>query len=156
MHWRPAWFKATGATTWPSTMSDLFAVGKNLKASGRPLGQALDHTLGDPPGWFYPLLWAYGGQEVDASGQVTINSTATIAAVKLMREAWKDAFDETGLTWDDSSSSRSFLAGNVAAILSRTSTWWSARRGNSPFVDDIAIDRPASRAERTVTVGASQ
>ena len=140
MHWRKAWFKMAGADTFPTSMNDLIAVGRNLKASGRPLGQALDHTSGDPPSWCYPLLWAYGGQEVDTNGNLAINSSATIAAVRMMREAWKNAFDETGLTWDDTSSSRLFLAGNIAATLNKPSTWWAGHRGGLPFLDDIGLD----------------
>jgi multiple sugar transport system substrate-binding protein len=140
MHWRKAWFKMAGADRWPGTLNDLIAVGRNLKASRRPLGQALDHTVGDPPSWCYPLLWAYGGRELDTNGNLAINSAETIAAVRMMRDAWKNAFDETGFTWDDTSSSRSFLAGNIAATLNKPSTWWTARRGGLPFLDDIGLD----------------
>ena len=156
MHWRKAWFKMAGADTWPASLNDLIAVGRQLKASGRPLGQALDHTSGDPPSWCYPLLWAYGGQERDTNGNLAINSAATIAAVRMMRDAWKNAFDETGLTWDDTSGSRSFLAGNIAATLNKPSTWWSAHRYGSPFLDDIGLDLvPAGPSGRFLWVQAN-
>ena len=64
-HWRKSWFKEVGTEKFPATFDELFAVGKKLKDKGRPLGQAFGHSFGDPPGWCYAMLWAYGGQEVD-------------------------------------------------------------------------------------------
>jgi multiple sugar transport system substrate-binding protein len=140
IHWRQSWFKEVGVETFPKTFDELFAAGKKLKANGHPLGQALGHSFGDPPTWSYPLMWAYGGTEVDASGKVVINSPDTIAAVKAMKDAWRDAFDETGLAWDDTSNNRAFLAGTVSATLNGASAWWVARKDKSPFFDDIALD----------------
>jgi multiple sugar transport system substrate-binding protein len=140
VHWRKSWFKEAGTETFPKTFAELFTVGKKLKENGHPIGQALGHSFGDPPTWSYPLMWAYGGQEVDASGKVAINSPETIAAVKAMKDAWKDAFDETGLAWDDTSNNRAFLGGTISATLNGASAWWVARKDKSPFFDDIALD----------------
>src|SRR5207248_8133390 len=139
-HWRKSWFSEAGASEFPKTFADLFAVGKKLKANGHPLGQALGHSFGDPPTWCYPMLWAYGGQEVDSSGKTAINSPETIAAVKAMKDAWKDAFDETGLAWDDTSNNRAFLAETISGTLNGASIWWVARKDKQPFFDDIALD----------------
>ena len=140
MHWRKSWFQEAGVSTFPKTFAELFEVGKKLKANGHPLGQALGHSFGDPPTWAYPMLWSYGGQELDSSGKVAINSPETIAAVTAMKDAWKDAFDETGLAWDDTSNNRAFLAGTVSATLNGASAWWVARKDKSPFFDDIGLD----------------
>ena len=85
-------------------------------------------------------MWAYGGQEVDQSGKVAINTPETVAAVTAMKDAWKDAFDETGLGWDDTSNNRAFLAETVSATLNGASIWWIARKDKAPFFDDIALD----------------
>ena len=140
IHWRKEWFKDAGAETFPGTFAEYHAVGKKLKADGHPLGQALGHSFGDPPTFMYPLLWAHGGREVDEQGKVAINSPETIAAVTEMKNAWKDAYDETGLAWDDTSNNRAFLAGTVAATLNGASAWWVARKDKSPFFEDIALD----------------
>jgi multiple sugar transport system substrate-binding protein len=98
-------------------------------------------------------MWAYGGQEVDQSGKVAINSAETIAAVKAMKDAWASAFDETGLAWDDTSNNRAFLAGTVAATLNGASVWWVARKDQSPFFDDIGLDLlPAGPKGRSLFV----
>jgi multiple sugar transport system substrate-binding protein len=139
IHYRKDWFREAGAQQFPETFDELFAVGAKLKANGHPLGQALAHTFGDPPTWLYPMLWAYGGQEVDQGGKVAINSPETIAAVKAMKEAWGSAYDETGLAWDDSSNNRAFLAETISATLNGASIWWSARDQKAPFFDDIGL-----------------
>jgi multiple sugar transport system substrate-binding protein len=140
VHWRKSWFKEAGAETLPGTFAEYHEAGKKLKANGHPLGQALGHSFGDPPTWSYPLMWAYGGQEVDQSGKVAINSPETIAAVKEMKDAWTAAYDETGLAWDDSSNNRAFLAETVSAVLNGASIWWVARKDKAPFFDDIGLD----------------
>ena len=138
-HYRKSWFSEAGASRFPETFDELFSVGQKLKASGRPIGQAMAHSFGDPPSWCYPMLWAYGGQEVDQNGRVAINTPETIAAVKAMKDAWGTSFDESGLGWDDSSNNRAFLAETVAATLNGASIWWSARDQKAPFFDDIGL-----------------
>src|SRR5690606_14861657 len=49
----------------PETYEDLFAVGKTLKEMGKPSGQAVGQSLGDPPSFAYPYLWSYGAMEVE-------------------------------------------------------------------------------------------
>ena len=42
----------------PKTYDELFALGKTLKEMGKPLGQALGQSQGDPPAFAYPFMWA--------------------------------------------------------------------------------------------------
>jgi multiple sugar transport system substrate-binding protein len=140
MHWRKSWFKEAGAEKFPATYGELFEVGKKLKANGHPIGQALSHAFGDPPTWAYPLLWGYGGREVDEQGKVAINSPDTIAAVAAMQQGWKDGFDEAGLSYDGSANNRAFLAETISATLNGASIWWVARRDKVPLFEDIGLD----------------
>jgi multiple sugar transport system substrate-binding protein len=140
VHWRKSWFAEAGATAYPQTYADLHTLGKTLKDAGRPLGQAFGHSFGDPPGWCYSMLWGYGGQEVDASGRVAINSAATIAAVSDMAQAFRDGYDDTGLAWDDGSNNRAFLAETISSTLNGSSIWFVARSTQAPFFDDIGLD----------------
>ena len=147
IHWRKGWFKDAGAEKFPATFADLFTVGRKLKANGHPMGQALGHSFGDPPTWCYPLMWGYGGREVDEQGKVAINSPETIAAVKAMKDAWKDAYDESGLSWDDGSNNSAFLAEQLSATLNGASVWWKARADKMPMFDDIGLDSDSGRPE---------
>jgi hypothetical protein len=39
---------------------------RNSEGERHPIGQAVSHSLGDPQTFIYPLLWSFGGKEVDA------------------------------------------------------------------------------------------
>jgi len=157
VHWRKSWFAEAGASAYPQTYAELHTLGKTLKDAGRPLGQAFGHSFGDPPGWCYSMMWGYGGQEVDANGKVAINSAATIRAVSDMAQAFKDAYDDTGLAWDDGSNNRAFLAETISSTLNGSSIWFVARQDKLPFFDDIALDPvPAGPTGRALLPGLTQ
>jgi multiple sugar transport system substrate-binding protein len=126
--YRKSWFTEVGATTFPTTWDEYRAIGKKLKAKGQPIGQAVSQSFGDPPTFCYPLLWSFGGAEVDEAGKVAINSKETVEAVKFMAAFWKDACDEGGLAWDDSSNNRAFLSGTLSATLNGASIYIESLR----------------------------
>jgi len=131
--YRKSWFEEVGAKTFPKTWQEYHAVGKKLKAAKRPIGQTLGNTFGDAPTFTYPLLWSFGGQEVDAKGKVVLNSKETVESVKFMVQFWKDAHDEGGLAWDDSNNNRSFLSGDISASLNGASIYVAALNGADKF-----------------------
>jgi len=126
--YRKSWFEEVGYSKYPETWDQYRDAGKKLKAKGHPFGQALGHSFGDPPTFAYPLMWSFGGTEVDESGKVSINSKETIESVKFMAAMWKDAFDEGGLAWDDSSNNRAFLSGTIATTLNGASIYIESLR----------------------------
>ena len=126
--YRKSWYDEVGFSKYPETWDEYRDAGKKLKAKGHPLGQALGHSFGDPPTFAYPLMWSFGGNEVDESGKVTINSKETIELVKFMTAMWKEAFDEGGLAWDDSSNNRAFLSGTISSTLNGASIYIEATR----------------------------
>ncbi len=84
--YRTDWFKEVGYDKFPDTWEEYREVGKKLKANGHPIGQALGHSLGDPPFFCYAVLWAFGGKEVEADGKtVALDSKETLEAVEF---AW--------------------------------------------------------------------
>ena len=153
VHYRKSWFQEVGADKFPATIDEYFEVGKKLKANGHPLGESLGHSVGDPVFFTYPLMWMHGGAEVDEQGKVAINSPGTIAAVKKLKDNWKDAFDETGTGWDDSSNNRAFLAETISATQNGASIWWVARKDQAPFFDDIGLDLLPAGPQGRFTMG---
>ena len=121
-------FKKVGIERPPDTWEEYLAVGKKLKKFGMPVGQTLGHTFGDAPGFAYPVLWAFGGKEVDEKGKVAINSKETLAAVEFVKEFWQGACDEGGLAWDDTNNNRAFLAETIACTLNGASIYFVARK----------------------------
>ena len=127
--YRRSWFNEVGAREFPKTWEEYREVGKKLKVKGKPIGQTLGHTFGDSPTFAYPLLWDFGGAEVDKSGKkVAINSKGTLDSVKFMQAFWKDACDEGGLAWDDTNNNRAFHAGDISATLNGASIYIVAKR----------------------------
>jgi multiple sugar transport system substrate-binding protein len=86
--YRKSWFAEVGYDKFPETWDQYRDAGKKLKAKGRPIGQTLGHTFGDAPTFTYPLMWSFGGTEVDKSGKVSVNSKETIESVKFMAAFW--------------------------------------------------------------------
>jgi len=135
--YRKSWFQEIGLSTFPETWGAYRDAGKKLKAKGRPVGQALGHSFGDPPTYCYPYLWSWGGKEVEADGnKVVLDSKPTIDAVKFMTAFWKDAHDEGGLAWDDTSNNRAFLAGTICATLNGASIYIEAKRKPTTYMTE--------------------
>jgi multiple sugar transport system substrate-binding protein len=143
--YRKSSFAEVGYNEFPKTWDQFRDAGKKLKAKGMPIGQALGQSFGDPPTFAYPLIWSYGGAEVDEKGAVVINSKETVEAVKFMVAAWKDSFDEGGLAWDDANNNRAFLSGTVCSTLNGASIYIESTRkpdqyktaDGKPLKDDI-------------------
>jgi multiple sugar transport system substrate-binding protein len=137
--YRKSWFEEIGYSggKFPQTWEEYREAGKKLKAKGYPLGQALGHSFGDPPTYAYPLTWSWGGKEVEADGKtVVLDSKETTDAVEFMVGFWKDAYDEGGLAWDDSSNNRAFLAGTISATLNGASIYLEAKRKPTTYLTD--------------------
>jgi len=127
--YRKSWFEAVGYNKFPETWDEYRDAGKKLKAKGQPIGQAMGHSFGDPPTFFYPYLWSWGGMEVDKDGKtVMLDSKATVESVKYWTAFWKDCCDEGGLAWDDSSNNRAFLSGTISSTLNGASIYLLAKR----------------------------
>ena len=135
--YRRSWHAEIGVKEFPKTWDEWRQVGKKLKAKGKPVGQALGHSFGDPPTFAYPLLWDFGGAETDKSGKkVVINTKGAVEAVKFMQAFWKDACDEGGLAWDDTNNNRAFHAGEISASLNGASIYIVAKRKADAIKDE--------------------
>jgi len=132
------------ANNFPKTWDELFTVGKNLKAMGKPLGQALGHSTGDPPQFAYSYMWGYGAMEVEEDGKtIAFNKDSFVEGMNTFIQAWKDAFDETGLSWDDSANNRAFLSDQVAATINGSSIYIAAQNaaaGNTTTDYEVVVD----------------
>ncbi len=122
----------------PDTWEDIFKIGVELKKRGTPLGQAFGHSTGDPPSFAYPFMWAYGAMEVEEDGKtVAFNKPQFVDGMKLLLSYWKQAFDETGLSWDDATNNRAFLAGQIAWTFNGSSIYIAAQKDAPDIAADI-------------------
>jgi multiple sugar transport system substrate-binding protein len=145
--YRISLFEEAGITdpknNFPETYEDLFAVGKTLKEMGKPFGQALGQSLGDPPSFAYPYMWSYGAMEVGEDGKVAINQPQFVEALQAFIQHWKDAYDETGLSWDDGANNRAFLSDQISGTLNGSSVYLAAvaaKEGESTLDYEVLVD----------------
>ena len=127
--YRTDWFKEVGVTKFPDTWEDLLAAGRLLKKKGHPFGFELGHGFGDNHGWMYPLLWSYGGREVDKDGKtVLIDSDETAKAVDFCRRFYKETMLEDVLGWTDVNNNKAFLAEQISCTNNAMSILIVAKR----------------------------
>jgi multiple sugar transport system substrate-binding protein len=128
----------------PTTYEEFFALGKTLKEMGKPFGQALGHSQGDPPAFAYPFMWAHGAMEVEEDGTtVAINKPEFVEALQAFTQHWKDAYDETGLSWDDSANNRAFLSDQLSGTLNGSSIYIAAvkaKEGESTLDYEVQVE----------------
>ncbi|HEX4185463.1 MAG TPA: extracellular solute-binding protein [Stellaceae bacterium] len=137
--YRKSWFEEIGYGDgkFPQTWDEYRAAGKKLKTAGRPFGQTLGHTFGDAPGFWYPYLWSWAGKEVEADGKtVVLNSKETLDSVKYAVPFWKEAHDEGGLAWDDSSNNRALLSGTVSCTNNGASIYLEAKKKPDSYLTE--------------------
>jgi len=159
--YRKSYFEEAGADTFPDTWEELFEVGKILKGElGKPIGQALGQSLGDPPGFAYPYMWAFGSMEVEEDGETLAFDTDTFReGLEMFIQGWKDAFDETGLGWDDSTNNSAYLSDQISATQNGTSIYIAAMdEEGENYNPELAEDTyhaplPAGPAGRFATLG---
>ena len=131
--YRKSWFDEIGVKEFPKTWQQYHEIGKKLKAAKRPIGQTLGNTFGDAPTFTYPLLWSFGGQEIEPKGKTIVSSNEAVESVRFMTQFWKDAHDEGGLAWDDTNNNRAFLSGEISATLNGASIYVAALNGPDKF-----------------------
>jgi multiple sugar transport system substrate-binding protein len=120
------------------TWDQYFAIAKKLKAKGKPFGQALGHSTGDPPSFCYPYMWCNGAMEVEKDGKtIAFNKPQFVDAMKKFIQAWKDGYDETGTSWDDSNNNRAFLSGQISSCFNGSSIYFAAKKNQPEIAKDM-------------------
>ena len=127
--YRDDWLKEVGYAAFPDTWEELLVAAKKLKDKGHPVGFSLGRAIGDANQFHYPLLWAFGGKEVEKDGKtVAINSAETAKCVDYRRKLFQDGETDDVYAWDDAANNRAFLAGAVSITVNAASIYWAARK----------------------------
>ncbi len=146
-------FKKAGLKV-PDTWEDLYTVGKELKKMGNPIGIPISQNY-DSISTAGPVLWCFGGMEVDKDGKtVKINSAAAAQMVEWYKKMYKDCMEPEVLSWTDSSNNESLQQGKAGWIHNPVSAYIVARNMKLPTADTINHHRslagPAGRHETDV------
>lgn len=144
-------FKPEDSSTMDLTWDEYFQIGAWLKKNkGKPLGQALGHSTGDPPGFCYPYMWANGAMEREKDLKtIAINKPDFLDALKTFQKAWKDAYVEAGTSWDDAANNKAYLAGEISSTYNGSSIYFTAKRDYK----EIAADSNAMLLPKGVKTG---
>jgi len=144
VNYRISYFKEAGVanaddgTKLDMTWDEYFAIAKKLKARGKPFGLALGHSTGDPPSFCYPYMWANGAMEVEKDGKtLAFNKPEFVDGMRKFIQAWKDGFDETGTSWDDSNNNRAFLSDQISATGNGSSIYFAAKKDKPDIARDM-------------------
>ncbi len=143
MAYRISWFKEAGVANAEDgnkvdlTWDEYHAIAKKLKAKGKPFGQALGHSTGDPPGFCYPYMWSYGAMEVDKEGKsIQFNKPQFVEGMRKFIEAYKDGYDTTGTSWDDSNNNRAYLSEQISCTFNGSSIYFAAKKDKPELAKD--------------------
>ncbi len=123
-NYRTDYFQKAGVTSFPKTWDELIVVGKKVAdATGKPIAQTVGHAYGDSLTMWNPVLWGFGGQEVDKDGKtVVINSGETEAALR-----WAIRAQQNGIKWFpewlDPDNNQAFHADRISATLNGASIY---------------------------------
>src|SRR5205085_5485013 len=140
--YRKDYFQQAGAKV-PETWDDFHDAVKKCAAISKPIGQTFAQTFGDAPTFFYPLMWSYGGKEVQDDGKtIAINSKETIEAVKFAKAIWDDGLGHRAASWDDSGNNTAFLADELSSTLNGASIYFvgaglDGKNAPKPWADQM-------------------
>jgi multiple sugar transport system substrate-binding protein len=129
-------FKKAGLKV-PDTWEDLYVVGKELKKMGNPVGIPISQNY-DSISTAGPVLWAFGGLEVDKDGKtVRINSPQTEHMVEWFKKMFRDCMEPEVLSWTDASNNESLQQGKAGWIHNPVSAYIVAKQKKLPTADLI-------------------
>ncbi len=136
--YRESMIKAAGFDSFPKDTDNFLKLLKALKEKGTPGGFALGNATGDGL-WCNWLIWAFGGQLVDASGKVVIDSPETLKALEYGKEMYATFIPGT-LSWLDPNNNKAFLDGQISVTNNGISIYYAAKNSQDPKIKEMAAD----------------
>ena len=122
----------------PTTWDDVRRAGPALKAQGHPLGIGISTDL-DSNWTLNSLMRSYGSAIQDENSNLTINSPATIEAVKVCAEIYRTGMTDEVFAWDASSNNRLLTSGRGSLIINAVSALRAAEQQDAALASKIAL-----------------
>ncbi len=121
--YRTDYFQQAGVSNFPTTWDELTAAAAKLKGTGKPISQTDGHAYGDSLTMWNPVLWGFGGKEVNADGKtVAINSRETRDAIR-----WAQGAVQAGFVvhpeWLDPDNNQAYHANRISGTLNGASIY---------------------------------
>ena len=122
----------------PTTWDVIRRAGGSLKARGNPLGLGISTDL-DSNWTLNTLLHSHGASVQDENANLTINTPATIEAVKVCAEIYRTSMTDEVFAWDRASNNRLLTSGRGSLILNAVSAVRAAEQQDSELASKIAL-----------------
>ena len=135
INYRISSMEKAGFKEFPKDTDGMLELCKALKKNNTPAGFALGHASGDANGWLHWNLWAFGGNLVDASDKVVINSPETAKALEYCKQLYETFIPGTA-SWNDSSNNKAFVSGDLHCTNNGISIYVAAKKDRP----DVAAD----------------
>ena len=105
---------------------------KGIYGFGEPFGSCFDTITNQS----LSMLWAWDACEIDAEGNVAINSENTLALINFLKEMYLEdgSIPPSAIGWDDSGNNTAYLSGQVAMIINPPTVITALETGG---LDDI-------------------
>ena len=122
----------------PTTWEAVLRAAGPLKALGHPigLGYATEHDSGWTVG---ALMHAFGASMQDEAARVTVNTPATVEAVKLGAALYRQGMTAEVFNWDGASNNRLLATGQSALIVNPISAIRATEKQDPALAADIAL-----------------
>ena len=137
LNYRTSSLTKAGMSKFPVTTAEFLEYAKATKRNNTPGGLALGHASGDGNAWVHWCLWAHGGNLVDKSDKIIINSPETEAALVYAKQLYENMIPGV-VSWNDASNNKAFLAGEIHWTGNGISIYAAAQK--DPTKKEIAED----------------
>ncbi len=135
INYRLAASEKAGFKEFPKDTAGFLEYAKAMAGNKTPVGMTFGHASGDG-NWLYWLLWAHGGNLVDAADKVVVNSPETAKALEYGKALYETFIPGTA-SWNDSSNNKAFLSGDLYCTNNGISIYVTAKRENPAIAADM-------------------
>ena len=147
LHYRTDLWEPLGR---PDSWQQLLSAAPALKSAGNPIGIGMSDALDFDSSWsLFALMHAYGSSVQDEAGNLTINTPATVEAVKLGAELYRSGMTDDIFQWDASANNRYLATGRASLILNAISAIRAIEAQDQDLAAKIALlptpDGPSGR-----------
>jgi multiple sugar transport system substrate-binding protein len=127
--------KKAGAEV-PKTLDEMMELSKKVHDPPALYGNTVQGTVGGAGAntWnWYPILFSYGGDILDESGQPVINSPEAVQALQFYVDLYKCCSPKESVNWDNSSPYEPMLGGKLAMLVTDADTYPQVVKGKYPI-----------------------
>lgn len=149
LHYRSDWWTDVGVK--PDTWEQIREGARTIKEKHGALAGFGLAPEPDSDSVLRGLLWSYGAAEQDEDGRVTINSRATVEAIKLMTAIYQESMSADVFAWDPSSNNRAFVWGKASIIQNAISALRTAEKQSPEVARKTALGLPAAGPKARLT-----